>query len=278
MPYTLFEFRTQNEVEQSWLISILSDFGFEGFEETNSSLKAYTISPEITDLKITEILYDNDLSHISFSSSGIPDKNWNEEWEKNFSPVVIAELVGIRAPFHPPLGTQFELIIEPKMSFGTGHHPTTALMAQLMLKKNFSSKNVLDFGSGTGVLAILAEKLKAKSIIALDNEEWAYNNCIENIARNNCVNIQCIKGNEQSMPLSKFDVILANINRHVILKNISSWKSLLSQNGILLVSGILLNDEKDIIGKAAENGFTLKNVLRNEGWVAIAFNANPMSS
>jgi ribosomal protein L11 methyltransferase len=184
MSYSVYEFFTADEIERDWLISILNDYGFEGYEETDNSLKAYVPSEKVNSAQIQRILQENDFKHIEFSSEAIADRNWNEEWEKNFEPVIIAEKIAIRAPFHAPMNLPYELIIEPKMSFGTGHHATTASVLELMLSEQFVNKSVLDFGSGTGVLAILAEKLKASKIIAVDNDEWAYNNGIENIERN----------------------------------------------------------------------------------------------
>jgi ribosomal protein L11 methyltransferase len=144
-------------------------------------------------------------------------------------------------------------------------------MIELMLKENFSNKTVLDFGSGTGVLAILAKKLNAKKVIAIDNEEWAYHNCIENVQRNNCADVICIHGDDNFEFTEKFDAVLANINRNVILKNISQWEKLLAAGGILMVSGILLNDEADVIAAAEKNNLAVKDILRNNGWLAISF-------
>lgn len=274
MTYSVYEFFTRDEIERDWLISILSDFHFEGFEETSESLKAFVPSGKANDISLREILFHNELNHVQFSSHLLEDKNWNEEWEKNFEPVVIAGKVAIRAPFHKPFNTEFEIVIEPKMSFGTGHHATTASMVEGMLTENFENKSVLDFGSGTGVLAILAEKLKAKHIVAIDNEEWAYNNCIENVERNSCVCIKTIKGDDTFVFSEKFDVILANINRNVILKNISYWKNLLNPKSILMVSGILQSDEKYIVSEAQKCGLQIKHIIRNNGWMAITFELN----
>lgn len=271
MNYTIYEFFTKDEVERDWLISILGDYDFEGYEETNESLKGYVPIGKVDDAKIKSILNDNEFQHITFSSGQLENKNWNEEWEKNFEPVVVDDKVAIRAPFHQPISTELEIIIEPKMSFGTGHHATTASMISLMLKEDMAGKTVLDFGSGTGVLAILAEKLKALNITAIDNEEWAYYNCIENIERNHCVAINTIHGDDTFAFDSKFDIILANINRNVILKNIDYWKSLLNENAVLMVSGVLLNDENDIIGKAVSSGLKIKDKIKNNGWLAISF-------
>lgn len=271
MKYTQYEFFTKDELQRDWLISILSDHNFEGFEEGNDSLKAFVPSDKITEVKVRELLYDNDFTELEFECHDIEEKNWNEEWEKNFDPVTIANCVGIRAPFHKELGTEYELVIEPKMSFGTGHHSTTALVIELMLKEGFDGRSVLDFGSGTGVLAILAEKLKAAKIVAIDNEQWAYENCIENAERNSSVKIECIHGDDTHTFNEQFDVVLANINRHVILKNIATWSDYVKQGGLMIVSGILQADEKDVVLEAEKTGLVKKEVLHHEGWIAISF-------
>lgn len=271
MQYSVYEFQTRDEIERAWLISILTDYGFDGFEEASESLMAYVPVNAVKEVTVYEALYDNDLKHVRFSVKPLEDKNWNEEWEKNFEPVLIAGRVAIRAPFHEPMKADFEIIIEPKMSFGTGHHATTASVVEQMLKENFDGKAVLDFGSGTGVLAILAEKLKANSVVAIDNEEWAYNNCVENVERNNCVCIKTIKGDDTLAINEKFEFILANINRNVIIRNIANWKKLLHSGGTMIVSGILQSDEKDIVTEAAKCALTVKNTIRNNGWLAIAF-------
>ncbi|MBL0310641.1 MAG: 50S ribosomal protein L11 methyltransferase [Bacteroidetes bacterium] len=271
MIYTGFEFFTKDEVERSILISLLDDYHFEGYEETEESLKAFVPTEKIKKLNVAEILMIDDLGHIRFSSSQIEDKNWNEEWEKNFEPIMIAGRVGIRAPFHEPLNAELELVIEPKMSFGTGHHATTAGVIELMLQEDFKGRSVLDFGSGTGVLAILAEKMGAAKVLAIDHEEWAFNNCVENVERNECTHIQSFRGSDILVPEEKFDIILANINRNVILDMIKKWNSILPHKGILIVSGFLRNDELDI-KQAAENlGLSERSVIRKEDWSAITF-------
>ncbi len=269
MQYTVYEFNTADEIEQSWLISILSDYGFDGFEETTSALKAYVPVNTVTEEKIRDILHQNEFDHITFSWAPLEDKNWNEEWEKNFEPVSVAGKVGIRAPFHAAMSLPYEIVIEPKMSFGTGHHATTAGVIELMLKLDFVGKSVLDFGSGTGVLAILAEKLKAAQIVAIDNEEWAYRNCIENTERNGCVNIEVIHGDDGHTFTQKFDIILANINRHVILKNLEAWAGLLKPGAVIIISGILQADKGDITACAAQSNLIVKEILENNGWLAI---------
>lgn len=271
MSYAVYDFFTTDEIERSWLISILSDYHFEGFEETDESLKAFAPSDKIRHLRVKDILVNEEMGHIRFSVGELENKNWNEEWEKNFQPVIIAGRVGVRAPFHAPLNTEYEIIIEPKMSFGTGHHATTASVIKMMMQEEFAQKSVLDFGSGTGVLSILTEKLNAAKIIALDHEDWAYRNCIENIERNGCVHVRAIQGNETTTFGEKFDVILANVNRHVILANIWKWKGWLQKGGILIVSGILINDEREVVSEANKHQLNVKNIVQNNGWLAISF-------
>ncbi len=271
MQYSQYEFFTSDEVEQAWLVSLLSDYSFEGFEETTQSLKAYVPSSKVSTQMIEQLLYNNEFSHIGFSVEPIEQKNWNEEWEKNFEPVTIAGKIYIRAPFHQPQNSELEIVIEPKMSFGTGHHATTALVCEMMLDMNFKNKTVLDFGSGTGVLSILAEKLGASQVTAIDNEEWAFENCKENAERNHCSKILAIHSDDAHMFESKFDVILANINRHVILYNLKQWTPLLNPTGELIVSGILQSDEQSVKQEAALHGLGVKKILNRDGWIAISF-------
>lgn len=273
MQYAVYEFFTKDENERDWIVALLGDHHFEGFEETNDSLKAYVPSTKVRPLLIKELLHDNDLGDIRFTENALEDKNWNEEWEKNFEPITIGSKVGIRAPFHKPLNTEYELVIEPKMSFGTGHHPTTASVVELMVEIDFTGKNVLDFGSGTGVLAILAEKLKAAKVLAIDNEEWAYNNCLENTDANGCVGITCVLGNELYTFTEKYDIILANINRNVIMQNMEKWKGLMNPGAVMLVSGILQSDEMIILNEAQRIGLAKNDIKRNNGWLAISFSA-----
>lgn len=271
MPYTVYEFYTKSEIDRSWLISIFSDYHFEGFEETSDALKGYVPSDKITAEKVQQVLTTNEFDKLTFTHQQLEDKNWNEEWEKNFEPVVIDDTVAIRAPFHQPYKVPYEIIIEPKMSFGTGHHATTASMIRGMLQENLKGKHVLDFGSGTGVLAILAEMLGAAYIVAIDNEDWAYANCAENADRNNCKAILPVLGDDTYVFDEKFDILLANINRNVILKNIGYWATLLKPASILMVSGILQADEKDVVAEAAKYGLTVTRTIENNGWMAITF-------
>src|SRR6476661_5603092 len=216
------------------LIAQLSEIGFEGFEEGESFLSAYIDQEALNEIELKNLVSSHDLT---YSKNLIEQKNWNEEWEKNFEPVIIDDFVTIRAEFHKPIkNVEHEIIITPKMSFGTGHHATTYMMIQQMRNIDFKNKSVFDFGTGTGVLAIIAEKLGAAKIIAIDNDEWSISNANENIERNNCKNIQLLLS-DSPLVSNRFDVILANINKNVILQYLEVLSNLLIENGQLLVSG-----------------------------------------
>lgn len=264
-------FETKDIMQRDLLSSVLADAGFEAFEETNDMLNGYFPAEKFDEKSIQVLLDEVNLAAIKFTISNLETKNWNETWEKNFSPVMIADKVGVRAPFHQPLATELEIIIEPKMSFGTGHHQTTSLMIEQMLALDFAEKNVLDFGSGTGILSIVAEKLGAINITAIDNEEWAFENAKENAIRNGCTHINCILGDENTVISDKYAILLANINRNVILKNIVKWKHYLSPNGVILLSGILVTDEKDIHQKMTVLDFSHIKTIEKDGWLCMQY-------
>jgi ribosomal protein L11 methyltransferase len=271
MDHIQYEFFTREESLRDFIISLLPEVGFEGFEETPDSVRAFIPGPALVHEHVLDILKQNELDHIEYQCSNIKQQNWNEQWEKSFNPLLIAEKVSIRAPFHDPLPAEHELIIEPKMSFGTGHHATTALMIEQMLDIPMKGLDVVDFGSGTGVLAILAERLGAKHIVAIDNEEWAVENCRENIERNHSEKIEVIFADTMGIVTQTFDIMLANINRNVIMKNLESWGTFLKPGGVLLISGILVTDTKDVADLAASLGFELSRQLTRDGWVSICF-------
>jgi ribosomal protein L11 methyltransferase len=198
------------------------------------------------------------------------DENWNEKWEQNFNPVTIGS-VYIRAPFHPADPEKTEIIIEPKMSFGTGHHATTSLMVKAMLNVDFRNKTVADMGCGTSVLAILASKLGAKAVTAIDIDDWAVENSGENLNRNLIKNVLVLKGNADSLADSRFDVILANIQRNVLLKDMQAYSRALNQGGVLLLSGIYEDDVALIRETAQEEGLTFINYEVSEHWAMARF-------
>jgi ribosomal protein L11 methyltransferase len=274
MVYIQYEFFTKDEPRRDFIISLLADAGFEGFEELDSSVKAFISKSALDEETVSDILRQNNLGDIEYKSSSIEPKNWNEEWEKNFEPVLIAGRVRIRAPFHGPQPADYELLIEPKMSFGTGHHPTTSLMIQQMLAMDMKGKKVADFGCGTGILAILADKLGAASVLAIDHEEWAVENSKENAVRNNATKVKVLSADSMDGSGGGFDIMLANINRNVIMNNLPSWRNFLMPDGVLLVSGILLTDIEDISDMAVRSGFSVVKVLTEQAWASILFKSN----
>lgn len=253
--------------EQEILIAQLSDIGFDGFEQGTDFLNACIPEKNYNEPALNSIL--NAHKHAA-TIDIITQKNWNEEWEKSFEPVIIENFCTIRASFHAPVpGVEHEIIITPKMSFGTGHHATTFQVIQLMEQTDFQNKNVLDFGTGTGVLAILAEKLGAKDILAIDNDEWSINNARENIDTNKCSAIRLQKAHEL-VTKDKFDIILANINKHVILENLSSIAKHLRRGGVLIISGLLKDDQQEIADAAFKEQLLVKTQSQKYDWIALS--------
>ncbi len=248
------------------LIAQLSEINFEGFEESENNLFAFIPEKEFNEMELRQII--SPLS-LSFFKEIIEQRNWNEEWEKDFDPVIVGNFCAIRASFHKPVSSvKYELIITPKMSFGTGHHATTFLMIQAMEQIDFINKSVFDFGTGTGVLSILAEKLGAESINAIDIDDWSIENAKENINENNCHNIYLAKGTE-IITNKKFDVILANINKNVILPKLATMQQQLTPQGVLLISGLVEQDFEDIDKEAQTNHLFVIEKLSRDGWICL---------
>jgi ribosomal protein L11 methyltransferase len=255
--------------KQDLLIALLADIGFEGFEETEGGLKAFVNEKIYSKKQLQELAAEQQLS---FSEELIPDQNWNAVWESNFQPVVVDDFVGIRAHFHEPIKkVEHEIIITPKMSFGTGHHATTYMMMQQMREIDFTGKTVLDFGTGTGVLAILAEKLGARKIVAIDNDDWSIENAAENAERNESGKVELMKADTATQS-EKFDIILANINKNVILDNLEELVSQLAGDGILVLSGLLAEDEEDILSAIAPYSLQNRPKLERNNWICLSFN------
>ncbi len=257
------------QLEQSdLLMAQLTMIGFEGFEESDNNLKAFIPANDFDEVAVNEIA---DSHNISFIQSIIEETNWNAVWESNFEPVLVDDFVSIRADFHEvATGVEHEIVITPKMSFGTGHHATTFMLIQQMREIDFKNKTVFDFGTGTGVLAILAEKLGAAAIYAVDNDEWSILNTKENIERNNAVKVVLEKIDVVS-DSGQFDIILANINRNVILDNFLALKNSLSVGGTLLLSGLLEEDENVISTRATELSLTLNKKILHNNWISLRF-------
>lgn len=253
------------------LIAQLAELGYDGFLEEPNELKAYISSELFNQQTLTNLLARYQLSAVTNS---IEKQNWNILWESNFSPMQVDQFVGVRASFHQPIqNVQHELIITPKMSFGTGHHGTTYSVMKLMESISFNSKKVFDFGTGTGILAILAEKLGAELVVGVDNDSWCIENAEENVQVNKCKNIHIalsdtITTNEQ------YDIVIANINRHILEANMLLFPQIINPDGILILSGLLLSDELEMIELCKQSGFKHEQTLAKDGWIAIQFSVN----
>jgi ribosomal protein L11 methyltransferase len=266
----LAPFSPWNEV----FVAYLSEIDFESFQEENSILKAY-ISEVNFDNSTFEELMNQIKSHnelnFSYKMNSVPQQNWNAVWESQFEPVIIENKLRIIAPFHEKNDfSGITIIIEPKMSFGTGHHQTTHLICQTMFGLELEEKIVLDMGSGTGVLAILAEKLGAKHINAFDIEPWSVENCDENAKKNSCSRINSLFGDIDQVH-GKYDVILANINKNVLKNQLPFYANLIQVNGKLLLSGFFTTDESELKDCAIQNDFEFHASENREGWSMLQF-------
>ncbi len=252
-----------SEEQQELLISELSDLGANGFEQTEMHLLAYFNEADFLSYDVNKLL-----EGYNANVQTIVQQNWNAVWESNFQPVVVDDFCAVRAHFHEPVaGVQHEIIITPKMSFGTGHHATTWMMMQQMRGIDFRDKKVFDFGTGTGILAILAEKLGANSVIAIDNDEWSISNGAENLAQNGCSRIQLQFAS--TVPQDQFDIILANINRNVILMHLNAIVKALAPQGCILFSGLLASDEQDIVSACRAEGLAVRNQQLRNNWISL---------
>ena len=260
------EISTEDETLKETLIAQLASIGFDAFEEMPLSLKAYIPSENFDQVELLTILGD-----LSFEIVEIEKQNWNELWESNFEPVQVDSFVGIRASFHEAIkGVDHEIVITPKMSFGTGHHATTYLVMKAMQNIPMEGKTVFDFGTGTGILAILAEKLGAKEIMAIDNDDWCIENANENIQINYSRNILIEKGDTAKIE-KRFDIILANINKHIILENMPFLNQAIQKGGAILLSGLLVEDEEDILMACESVGWVHQLTNQRNGWIVCQF-------
>jgi ribosomal protein L11 methyltransferase len=270
--YIQLSFTNISTVQAEMLVASLSNFGFAGFEEEETGLHAF-IESSLFDEQVARDI----ATHLGtdFSVTTIEETNWNQVWESNFEPVIVEDELTrqpwavIRAHFHEPIaGAAQEIVITPKMSFGTGHHATTYMMMQQMKAIDFTGKTVFDFGTGTGVLAILADKLGAASILAIDNDEWSIENAQENTERNNCKKITLQKEDTANMG-RQFDIILANINKNVIQDNMPVLAAQLKPGGTLLLSGLLPDDQEDILQNSQLYQLSLLHKVIRNNWLCM---------
>lgn len=269
-----FSCEPNTEVLTDVLSAQLGEIGFESFVRTETGLDAYIPLSGLSLGKVDLLLSEFPLeAEITYSCLEMEDKNWNEEWEKNyFQPVVIDDMLCIHSSFHK-IGGEFKyrMLIDPKMSFGTGHHQTTELMMRELLKMNLQGKPLLDMGCGTAVLAILASMRGASPITAIDIDEWAYHNAMENARLNGIDNIRLFQGGAELLGDETYDVILANINRNILLQDIAAYRQVLNRNGMLVMSGFYKEDIPAIRAAAEGQGLTYGHFSEIDQWVAVAF-------
>ena len=252
--------------------AMLMNDGFEGVWEKESEVMAYIEKNDYDDNKLLELLEPFDIQPSQIKTNHVANLNWNEEWEKSYESVSVGDFCHIRATFHPAqIDFKHEIVIQPKMSFGTGHHDTTALVIESMAEHDFNNKTILDAGCGTGILAILAKKMGAKKVVAVDNSPWSVENTIENAQRNQ-VEIECNEEDIYAYSGEQFDIILANINRNINLENLKHYAAMLNADGLLILSGFFNHDSDLIEAEAIKHGFKrLALRVSSKNWVAISY-------
>lgn len=273
MNYIEYDFTVSpTEMGAEILMAELAEVGFDSFEDTPIGIKAY-IPKDSWNEQILEDIYllSNPEFTISYQITEIEQVNWNEEWEKNFSPIVVEDLCTVRANFHPVPNTRYDIVITPKMSFGTGHHETTYMMLQQLLPLSLEGTKVLDMGCGTGILAIMAALRGAHDITAIDIDPWCVENATENVQQNDCSFITIKEGDVSLIAGEQYNLILANINRNILLSDIPAYTQALLPQGLLLVSGFYEEDLPAIKEKCQEVGLTYLSHIERNRWVSAKF-------
>ena len=254
------------------LIAQLGHIGFESFVENESGVIAYIQKKDWNSNKVEDLyLLNSNEFDITFKYSEIEQTNWNKEWEKNFNPIQVNGQVSIRAPFHENPSLNFDIVIEPKMSFGTGHHETTHMMVQHLLALDLKNKKVLDMGCGTGILAIFAEMKGAQPTDAIDIDSWCYQNSLENVQRNGCKHITVLEGDSSLLKGKEYDVVIANINRNILLSDMKIYTDCLREKGVLLLSGFYKEDISIIESEVIKHGLVLDKMIQKNNWVALKY-------
>ncbi len=271
MEYIEIKFEIASSDDSEMIVALMDDLKFEGFEVGESQLKGYIKNDYFDQNLFNNLIYQN---NIKYSISILKDKNWNEVWESGFDPVNILYpgsdriFAHVRAFFHEPFSNAtYDLLITPKMSFGTGHHATTFQMMQQMSLIDFSRRNVIDFGSGTGLLSVLAEKMGANSVLAIDNDPWSIENSKENLVANHCKKIEIVQAETCVMPLNKADIVLANINLNVIITNLDNIIDSCLPQSIILFSGILIDDEAQITNELTRKSIKINKIEKKDNWL-----------
>ena len=270
--FTINSFTLELQTAIEILIAELGSVGFESFTENKNGVTAYIQKKDWRGDILNDVqLLQSEEVEISYDIEEIEQVNWNSEWEKNFEAIQVDDLVSVRAPFHDNPNLKYDIVIEPKMSFGTGHHETTHLMIQHLIDLDLEKKTVLDMGCGTGILAIFAEMKGAQRLDAIDIDDWCYKNSLENVERNHCKNISVYKGDASLLENKRYDVIIANINRNILVQDIPVYAKNLNKNGILLLSGFYVKDIPIINKVATKNKLQLEKQLERNSWVALKF-------
>ncbi|MBB6272207.1 ribosomal protein L11 methyltransferase [Pedobacter cryoconitis] len=269
-----FSFTLIEEYQQDLLISELAEIGFNTFEDTVNGFSAFIDFDSYNKENLTEALFQFEGEfEYNYTVTEIAAENWNEEWEKNFEPLIIDETCYVRATFHPAQPAyKYEIVIDPKMAFGTGHHQTTTMMMRYILETDVAGKHILDIGCGTGILAILAAKKGAEKLVAIDNDDVCYLSAIENSALNNIHNITALCGGKETIPADLYDIILANINRNILLDQIPVYADVLKSGGEIFFSGFYESPDLEMIKDAcAQLGMNYLNHKKIGDWVAARF-------
>jgi len=251
----------------------LAEMGFESFMETDTGIQGYIREDEFNEGPVNEYLRQLSAGHgVTSGLKKVEVQNWNAIWESAYEPVTIAGKCQVRAPFHAPIAEiRYDIVIEPKMSFGTAHHETTSLMLELLLAEDLTGKRVLDMGCGTGVLAILAHKMAAGAVVAIDHDDWAFTNALDNMEKNDASSVVVIQGDASSIPSQGYDLIIANISRNVLLADIPVYVRFLNPGGVLLVSGFYTRDLDQIREVSAQTGLQYICHQVNNDWVGAKF-------
>jgi len=270
----LFTTIVTEDYQQDLLINALGQIGFDTFEEVEFGFKAY-IPVDDFDKAVLDATLDDyrEMFTFSYDITLIPQKNWNEVWESNFEPIIIKDKIYVRATFHAPRPEfAYEIVIDPKMAFGTGHHQTTSMMLEMLLENDMTGKKVLDMGCGTGILAIMASKSGAAAVTAIDYDPVCFESTIENSQLNKIFNVQTLNGSKEAIPDELFDVILANINRNILLDQLKRYSEVLKPDGELYMSGFYETPDLDLIMDEARK-YGIKYIIHkiNNGWVAAKF-------